>query len=79
MRRLNKKQRQLLTEWYKYNKSNIDFNFDIRVSDHGLYMKLLTIHDYGTITQDINQFLSDMKRDEVVSRAVDSYMSSMIV
>ena len=62
MRNLNKKQKQLLTEWVKANKENLGLSFDCEddIFPYDLYAQLKAINDFETLNQAINYYVHEL-------------------
>ena len=62
MRTLNKKQKQLLTEWVKANKENLGLSFDCEddIFPYELYAQLEALNNFETLNQAINNFVQEM-------------------
>lgn len=62
MRALNKKQRKLLDVWYIENKNHVGLFFKVENCEtfsYELFQQLEDINDFETITQAINNYISD--------------------
>jgi len=67
MRSLNKKQKNLLDQWFKQNrdKTHVGIFFDLGKCDlfsYDLYKQLEEINDFETIYQSINVYIGDQVR-----------------
>jgi hypothetical protein len=62
VRNLNKKQKQLLTEWVKENQEKLGLSFDCEddIFPYDLYAQLKAINDFETLNQAINNFVQEL-------------------
>jgi len=68
MRGLTKKQREILKSWYKDHKEEVGLFFRIEDCDSfDILEELEEINDYETIIQDINNFLSYLSIQDLIS------------
>ena len=65
MRKLNKKQKKLLKEWFEQNKDKVGVFFDSKDLPTELYHKVVNLNDHETIHQNMTRFLSDLGSNEM--------------
>ena len=68
MRGLTKKQKKILKSWYLKHKDEVGLSFRIEdCNDFDILEELEEINDYETIIQDINNFLSYLSIQDLIS------------
>ena len=70
MRILNKKQKNLLNEWFEKNKDNLGLFFQVDTCEAfspKLFEQLEKINDHETLYQNIDRYISDKVADLMYS------------
>ena len=65
MRKLNKKQKEILKNWFDKNKKNIGYSFDCEFELHyPIYEKVKDLNNFENFNQEVNRFIRDLVEDK---------------
>jgi len=66
MRKLTRRQKKLLKEWFEKNKEMVTFSFTVQNDlPYELYQQLEQINDFETLNQEIERFVRDLVSEDI--------------
>ena len=65
MRKLNRKQKKLLREWYEAHRDEIGLNF--KAEDLDIYWEVYDINDFETFNAEVERYIQELVEQDVDS------------